>query len=145
MAKFHTLYNRPPRSASPSGGVSLCDASCLKETDINLILKRYNAGDASNLNHPGIFADVSALGDFASNMEVIRKATDDFNALPSDVRQRFGNDPRALVAFLTDSANDDEAIRLGLKVRPVKEASLVEQIVEGVTVATAKAASSAEG
>lgn len=145
MAKFHTLYNRPPRSASPAGGVSLCDASCLKETDINLILRRYNAGDSSSVNHLGVFADVSALGDFATNMEVIRQATEDFNSLSSEVRQRFGNDPRALVAFLADSSNDDEAIRLGLKVRHFDEPSLVDQIVEGVTVATAKAASSAEG
>lgn len=144
--KIYTNYNRPPREASPHGGKSLTDAQYLKECDIDVILKRVGAGDLSNLNDLGVYRDVSGLGDFASALETVRRATQDFEALPSNIRDRFGNDPRALVSFLSDSANDEEAIKLGLKVRPVKEPTLAEQIVEGVTAATAaKAAQPAEG
>jgi len=38
-------------------------------------------------------------------------------ALPSDVRKRFSNDPAELIDFLADKKNDEEAIKLGLKIK----------------------------
>lgn len=141
--KFHTIYNRPPRVVSPHGGKSLAAQEYKDESDINVILKRYAAGDNSVVRSSGVFADVSQLGDFQSQLEIVRRATEDFAALPADVRSRFGNDPASLVAFLSDSSHDDEAVKLGLKVRPTVEPSLAEQITEGVTNALAKKASAA--
>ena len=43
-----------------------------------------------------------------------------FMAFPSSVRDRFGNDPSALFAFVHDSSNRDEAISLGLIGPPPK-------------------------
>lgn len=133
MNDFHTLYSPPPKFASPHGGTSLVDASALGDTDINTIVKRFNAGDNSVVRTTGFFADVSDAGTLADAMERVRMAHEEFEALPSSVRDRFGNDPRALLEFLADSSNDDEAVRLGLKVRSVKERTLEEQIVDGVT------------
>lgn len=141
---FHTQYNPPPKVISPHGGVSMVDESALGDTDINCIIKRYNAGDNSVVRSTGFFGDVSDAGDLAAAMERVRRANDEFAALPADVRARFGNDPRALLEFISDSSNDDEAVRLGLKVRQVVEKSLEEKIVDGVTSAMreAEAASS---
>lgn len=141
--KFFTIFNPPPRFASPSGGTSLTAQEYKDESDINVIMKRYTAGDSSVVRMGGVFADVSELGDFSSHLEVVRRATEDFAALPADIRARFGNDPAALVAFLADSSHDDEAVKLGLKVRPVIQPSLAEQITDGVTNALAKKASAA--
>lgn len=131
--KFNTVFSPPPKVASPHGGVSMVDESAIKDTDINCILKRYNAGDASVVRSTGFFGDVSNAGDLASAMEQVRLAKEEFEALPSGIRARFGNDPRALLEFVADSANDEEAIRLGLKVRRVAEKTLEEKIVDGVT------------
>lgn len=133
MNKFHTQFSLPPKPASPHGGVSLVDASALGDTDINTIVKRFNAGDNSVVRTTGFFADVSDAGSLADAMERVRKAHEEFEALPSAVRDRFGNDPHALLEFIADSSNDDEAVRLGLKVRSVKEKTLEEKIVDGVT------------
>lgn len=141
--KFCTLYDRPQRVFSPHGGVSLTAQEYKDESDINVILKRYAAGDNTVVRSSGVFADVSALGDFQSSLEVVRRATEDFAALPADIRERFGNDPAALVAFLSDSSHDEEAVKLGLKVLPDAEPSLAEQITEGVTNALAKKATAA--
>ena len=141
--KFHTIYNLPPRFFSPHGGKSLAAQEYKDESDINVILKRYACGDNSVVRTSGVFADVSQLGDFQTQLEVVRRATEDFAALPADVRSRFGNDPAALFAFLADSSNDNEAVKLGLKVRPTVEPSLAEQITEGVTNALAKKAPAA--
>lgn len=141
--KFYTFYNRPPRVVSPHGGKSLAAQEYKDESDINVILKRYAAGDNSVVRSFGVFADVSQLGDFQTQLEVVRRATEDFAALPADIRSRFGNDPAALVAFLADSSHDEEAVKLGLKVRPIVEPSLAEQVEKGVTNALAKKASAA--
>ena len=135
---FYTIFNTPPRFSSPHGGVSLAAQEYKDESDINVILKRYASGDSSVVRSSGVFADVSQMGDFQTQLDIVRRATEDFSALPADIRSRFGNDPAALFAFLSDSSNDDEAIKLGLKVRPVVEPSLADQIVEGVTNALAK-------
>lgn len=146
MNKFHTVYAPPPKAASPHGGVSLTDASALKDTDMMTILRRFNAGDNSVVNSLGVFGDFSEVGDFANVMETARRAREDFAALPASVRDRFGNDPVALVNFLSDSANDEEAVKLGLKERIVKEKTLEERIVSGVTEAVkASAAPSTSG
>lgn len=141
--KFYSVFTPPPRFASPHGGKSLTAQEYKDDSDINVILKRYAAGDSSVVRSGGVFADVSQLGDFTTHLEVVRRATEDFAALPADLRARFGNDPAALFAFLSDSSHDDEAVKLGLKVRPVIEPSLAEQITEGVTNALAKKASAA--
>lgn len=141
--KFFTLYNRPPIVVSPHGGKSLAAQEYKDESDINVILKRYASGDNSVVRSSGVFADVSQLGDFQTQLEVVRRATEDFAALPAEIRSRFGNDPAALVSFLADSSHDEEAIKLGLKVRPVREPSLSQQIIDGVTNALAKKSSDA--
>ncbi len=141
--KFCTVFSPPPKAASPHGGVSLTDKSALRETDINEIVRRYTEGDTSPVRQNAFFADVSEVGDFADAMRKVKQANADFAALPSNVRDRFGNDPLALVKFLADSANDDEAVALGLKVRSVPEKSVEERIIEGVTAVVNKAASPA--
>lgn len=138
MNKFHTQFNPPPRPASPHGGVSLTDASALPDTDILTVVRRYNAGDASVVREVGTFGDFSDCQDFASMMERVRDARERFAALPAEIRDRFGNDPSALIKFVSDSANDEESIRLGLKVRVVPEKSLEDKIVDSVTSALQK-------
>lgn len=145
--KFYTVFDPPPAKPSPHGGVSLCHQEYLDETNIDVILKRVGAGDTTHLHQNGVFADVSTLGDFAQSMEVVRKANEDFMALPSKIRDRFGNDPSALVAFLQDSSNDAEAIRLGLKVKVEAPRTLADDVRDGVMAANAatKPAQAGEG
>jgi len=59
----------------------------------------------------GEFAD---LPDYQSALELVRHANEQFNALTSRQRERFGNDPERFLAFTGDPANAEEMAKLGL-------------------------------
>ena len=61
-------------------------------------------------------------------MNMIARAHESFDALPADVRARFGNDPGAFVEFCSDEKNLPAMREMGLAVKAVQEA-LVEAVV----------------
>ena len=63
---------------------------------------------------PGTYGDFSELGDYMENMNKVIEAREMFDALPSKIRERFGNNPGAMINFVMDPNNRDEAIELGL-------------------------------
>lgn len=85
------------------------------ECDINKIMSRYNqTGVIDHINRAQPrFGDLQAP-DFQDAMNLVIDAEQRFAALPSDVRDRFGNDPARLLSFVADQANAAEAARLGL-------------------------------
>lgn len=140
MKKFYTKYNLPMKVSSPSGEISLTDSQFLPDCDINVIMKRCASGDTSLIRAPsaGVFADVSDIGGFADCMSKMIEARRQFQELPSAIRKRFGNDPSLLISFLSDSANDEEAISLGLKVRPEVPDPVKVEVVSSIIEATAE-------
>lgn len=62
--------------------------------------------------------EVSQKVDLQSALEVVRRSQEAFDALPADLRFRFGNDPVAFMDFVQDESNKDEAIKLGLIPKP---------------------------
>lgn len=95
-----------------------------KQVDINTIIAKYvKTGFLDQVrDNPGVFADVSSVGDFHGMMNKIQFAQEAFMKLPSSLRARFGNDPGRLVGFISDSSNRDEAIKLGLIPKPSAKA-----------------------
>lgn len=66
----------------------------------------------------GYFDDISSAPTYMEAMNMVSRAQSMFEALPSKLRDRFGNDPKALLEFLDDPANKEEAIKLGLLAKP---------------------------
>lgn len=104
-----------------------------EETDMNVIMRR-----AMNTGHLPVradivptFADVSEIGDFADVQRRVQAARDAFMALPPEVRFRFNNRPEDLIAFVSDDANREEAIKLGLVEAPAAEPPTQPVKVEG--------------
>jgi len=98
------------------------------ECDINLIMKRFKkVMDGDFLERfngfvGGQFGDFSEVTDYRSAIEQIREARGVFDALPSIVRKRFGNDPAEFLDFCHNPANLDEMRKLGLaKPDPVSQ------------------------
>lgn len=62
-------------------------------TDINVILTRYLNGDPSALERvQGVYADVSmAPRSYAEALNFIHQGESDFNTLPVEVKEKFGN------------------------------------------------------
>lgn len=68
--------------------------ACRASTDMSLILSRYMAGDTSALSRAqGFYADISEMPEnMHEALSVMLRAQQDFDALPLEVRERFGMD-----------------------------------------------------
>lgn len=87
------------------------------ECDVNNILKNYvNTGVLTHTNGlEPVFGDFSTLpSDYGEALALIEKSKEQFAALPSNIRDRFDNNPLFLVKFLQDENNRKEAEKLGL-------------------------------
>lgn len=112
---FFTRFDPPPSPALKCEDASLTRQEFVQEADLNNIMKRYAAGfPIPSGNRLPMFDDFSNIPDFQKSFEIVSRADELFAALPSDVRERFRNDPRELLAFLQDENNRDEAVKLGL-------------------------------
>lgn len=88
------------------------------ETDINVMVQRFSRTGIPEAPpvFPGV-RDFTEVHDFRSAMQAVIDADRAFAALPSSVRERFMNDPGRLLDFISDDANYDEAVRLGIVAR----------------------------
>lgn len=127
--KFLTIYTHA-KPVSPSGGVSLTDQQYKRECDINCILKDFGATGRLPVHGEGVSGDFSEIGDYQACLDRINRAKDEFMALPSDIRSRFGNDPAAYVDFVLDPVNTEECVRLGIKVKKEHKATTDELLSE---------------
>lgn len=118
---FYTKYTPPPSLPTDVGGNSRTRQEFAAECDINRIVARIGAGLAAPAVCPSpVFQDVSAIPDNLQDaLELVRSSSELFASLPSKVRDRFANDPSRLFAFVADSSNRDEAVKLGLIPAPV--------------------------
>lgn len=92
------------------------------ECDINRIMAGWRkTGVASHENYnPPNYGDYSNVQDYLDAQLLCKEADSRFKELTSDVRDRMGNDPATLLAFMADPANQDEAVALGLAEAPPK-------------------------
>lgn len=124
--KFKHRYNHSV-PVSPVGEHSLTDPQFLKETDVNIILKKYRVTGLlpTSDGYPS-YGDFSHLTDFSKCLDLVNDGQAAFSALPSDLRARFGHDSKAFFDFVLDPDNEDECIRLGLRERVIKEETSVD-------------------
>lgn len=85
------------------------------ECDINTIVRRFNIGGElpQGVRMPS-FGDFTGVSNYHEAANAIAEAHEAFDAMPAEVRERFGNDPGAFVAFCEDASNLEEARRMGL-------------------------------
>lgn len=96
---------------------SLARQSEADSCDINIILSRYQAGDPTPLFQyakEGFYGDTTEIPDHQEAMNRIVYAEQYFATLPLKIRERFQHQPAALLDFLANNENKQEAIQLGL-------------------------------
>lgn len=94
---------------------SMTDQSFLEECDINMMMAKYQATGELPVNNPipPQWIDVTEQ-DFTDHMNMVVEAQNLFDQLPAIVRDRFANDPGALLGFISDESNRAEAVKMGL-------------------------------
>lgn len=116
---------------------SMTRQSEMEGCDIHNILKQFSQVGFEELVRQnaarGQYADLTDLPDYQDALNIVRNADAAFAALPSQVRERFLNDPQRFVEFLADPENAQEAIRLGLAqdVSPKPDPITKVQVVPG--------------
>lgn len=105
------------RVQAPDFGPSKTVQAEKQKCDINQIMKRYHrTGMIDHVSKVqgqwGI--DTTLITDYQSALNAVISANEKFNALPSDLRKKFDNDPSKFIAFIEDNKNYDEAVKLGL-------------------------------
>lgn len=86
------------------------------ECDINRVMKKYEkTGVITHVNRfSGRYGDFISAPDYQAACNAVLAAQDMFMTLPSKVRARFENDPRAFLEFAQNPDNVDEMRELGL-------------------------------
>jgi len=125
--KMKTVFCRSPYNydmdlASDKSGLSCNDESLTQQqfredSDINTIVNRFMKSGVlpTPVNMPQ-YIDYEGVFDYQTAMNSVRAADEQFMRMDAKVRARFNNSPQEFLAFFADSANTDEAIRLGLAV-----------------------------
>ena len=145
--KFKTIYNYKSPKGIVNKSASMTQAQFQDECDINKIMDRYMRtgclSDPLNRMKPGTYGDFTEMGDYMENMNKIIQAREMFDALPAKVRERFGNNPGAMIDFVMDPANQKEAIDLGLL--EVVSTNEIKEIKESVNSGTESSSTTEDG
>ena len=108
---------------------SLAQQHCRDECDINMIVERFGVtGQLPQTPLEPSYGDFSGVSDYHTALNAIRASEEAFMGLPAKLRAKFDHDPNALLQFLQNEQNRDEAIQLGL----IDGQPVVEPIVSAV-------------
>ena len=113
-------YNYDMAAVSQQTGLKCEDPSLAQqhmkdECDINVIVERFGVtGQLPQSPLEPSYGDFSGVSDYHTALNAIKAAEASFMALPAKIRARFDHDPNALLEFLQNETNRDEAIELGL-------------------------------
>jgi phage internal scaffolding protein len=113
--EMRNLCQRPGKMDENQNPIYTTEQSHKDQCNVNKIIAKYD--------REGIIRHVSRIEakfgdldgkDFKDMQDQIITAKNMFMELPSEIRNRFKNDPAKLLEFMEDSQNRDEAIKLGL-------------------------------
>lgn len=136
--KFKTAYSKKPRvqrAYVDSDGNQLqgrTEQHHKKAVDINNIIPLYDK--TGLLNHVNAtqahYGDFTQVNEYQQALNTVIEAQHQFEALPSSIRKKFGNDPGAFIEFVTDPKNSDEMIEMGLQNPPSEPEIINVNIVQ---------------
>jgi phage internal scaffolding protein len=112
---FQTLFKHDTVTRSFKDSPSLTQQEFKDEVNINNIVKRAGStGILPSGNREPLFDDFSEIHDYQNVVEIVNNANSAFEALPSSVRETFGNDVTSLLDFIDNPENQDKAVSMGL-------------------------------
>ncbi len=124
--KIQSIYNRDNKMVSKEPGKSKTQQHFTEESNINTIMKKYARtgilGTGNGTRKPQ-FGDYTGV-DYREMQTKVAEQAEVFDAMPSKIRNRFGNNVGNLLDFISKKENKEEAIKLGLVEAPPKAADV---------------------
>lgn len=125
MVEIRTAYKQYGRVQVDFPGPSMTKQYFKEESDINAIIAKHP--DVSQIpyvnNVSPSYGDFTDVSDYRDAIDRVSEAQDSFDALPSDIRSRFNNDPGEFLSFVLDPNNVDEMVKMGIaQAEPVESA-----------------------
>ena len=123
MSNVLSRFSPSTRCYTSNNGVILAvqDESIVNQCDINKLCDNYiRTGEyypgilARKLRRPMFGYFNPAQQTLENVLSIQRRSLESFDMLPSEIRERFNNDPRKFFDFVTDVNNQDEIIKMGL-------------------------------
>ena len=116
MVVFRNAYERSSKPGMTFEKPSLTQQHFKDECDINLIIKRFTKNDLALMAMMSDmqYGDYSTPVDFHEAMNIVIRAQEQFESLPSSVRDKFDNDPSKMLDFVSKEENIEESVKLGL-------------------------------
>lgn len=118
MAKlaFRTAYDDIQVPGIIIEGPSMTQQHQADDADINKILEKwFRTGVLDHVNQrEQIFADATLVPDYATAQLHISMVNDHFATLPAKDRLFFNNDPGQYIEFVSDPANAEALVKMGL-------------------------------
>lgn len=136
QVKFITPYThtdaRSERFATKNEQPSLTQQSDAAETDINLIMSRYQqTGQLPQRLTQPLFGDFTTVPDYRQAVEAINAANEAFMQIPAKIRGQFGNDPAEFIKFASNPENKEELQKMGL-LAEAPQPTLAEQTLTAI-------------
>lgn len=97
-------------------GETLTQQQYKEDCDVNVIMEKFmKTGQMPQTVAPMLEGDFSNLPSYQEALQTVIDANDMFMEIPAKIRLKFENDPQQLINYLADETNNEEAIKLGLK------------------------------
>nr|QJB20826.1 MAG: internal scaffolding protein [Microvirus sp.] len=114
------LVKRPPTFSPLDYETRLTQQQFKDDCDLNIIMKRYNEKGLlpDYIAQDPTYADFTTAPAFHEAVEIVARAQEQFDLLPSSTRARFENDPAKFLEFVNDPKNDEDLIKMGLATKP---------------------------
>lgn len=123
MVSFRNAYERSSKPGMTFEKPSLTQQHFKDECDINNIIERFTRTGLLP-QYPGEdmqYGDYTTSVDYHEAMTIVAQAKQQFEALPSSVRDKFDNDPAKMLDFVSKKENIEESVKLGLLNREALE------------------------
>lgn len=115
--KIFSAYGTKRRHAIKFSKRTPTKQSFRDECDINQIMAKFQkTGAISHVNRHGVEYGFATSHDFRESMEIVTKANEMFDELPSSIRSKFLNQPELFLEFVQDPANQAEMQKMGLTI-----------------------------
>ena len=120
--RFRTAYCPPVRVGFSTVGESRTHPEFAEDLKIQNIINRYDTeGYLSTVDRHASYSDFTDVNDLHAAMEKVKNANEDFQKVPSYIRERFDNDPRLFYDFATNPENAEELSDMGLLKNPIQK------------------------